>query len=86
MVQLPALKADQLRRPVYFFRTHEQMEKKLQGYAEKADLLGASREALALGVIVMMCCVYLRRMNPCTACLSVFSPAYQPQQTKRASC
>lgn len=40
MVKLPELKPDQRRRQIYFFRTHEQMVKKLGQYADKAALLG----------------------------------------------
>jgi hypothetical protein len=40
MVQLPDLKPDQRRRQIYFFRTHEQMVKKLAAYSDKAALLG----------------------------------------------
>jgi hypothetical protein len=39
MVTLPALKPDQLRRPVYYFRTKEQSDVKLKQYNDKLALL-----------------------------------------------
>jgi hypothetical protein len=38
MVKLPELKPEQRRRQIYYFRTHEQMVKKLSQYADKAAL------------------------------------------------
>jgi hypothetical protein len=47
MVRLPALKDDQSRRQIYFYRTKTQMEKRLKQYDEKDALLLKKEQLLA---------------------------------------
>jgi hypothetical protein len=47
MVELPPLKADQLRRPIYYYRTKEQSDQKLKQYDDKLALLAKKEKLLS---------------------------------------